>query len=128
MRGLGQCLPVARSRRALLRAGRLAQKIAKQSRRNVAPNSNVISQHIVAFGSIHSRDTHETEARLTRHIIQMIDDLEHRSKIVWALITTRPDLLDPDFVRSGRCSVFVPIFDPEGEDNGDSGSSTHRWA
>jgi hypothetical protein len=53
MRGLGQCLPVARSRRALLRAGRLAQKIAKQSRRNVAPNSNVISQHIVAFGSIH---------------------------------------------------------------------------
>ena len=46
----------------------------------------------------------------------MIDDLPNRSRVVWALITTRPDLLDPDFVRSGRCSLFVPIFDPEGAD------------
>ena len=76
----------------------------------------LVDEAHVAFGSIQSRDTHETEARLSRHIIQMIDDLEHRSRIVWALITTRPDLLDPDFVRAGRCSVFVPIFDPEGED------------
>jgi hypothetical protein len=76
----------------------------------------VVDEAHVAFGSIHSRDTHETEARLTRHIIQMIDDLPNRSRIVWALITTRPDLLDPDFVRAGRCSLFVPIFDPEGED------------
>ena len=42
-------------------------------------------------------------------MIQMIDDLPNRSRVVWALITTRPDLLDPDFVRSGRCSLFVPI-------------------
>jgi hypothetical protein len=76
----------------------------------------LVDEAHVAFGSIHARDTHETEARLTRHIIQMIDDLGHRSRIVWALITTRPDLLDPDFVRAGRCSVFVPIFDPEGDD------------
>jgi ATPase family protein associated with various cellular activities (AAA) len=76
----------------------------------------VVDEAHVAFGSIHSRDTHETEARLTRHIIQMIDDLPNRSRIVWALITTRPDLLDPDFVRAGRCSLFVPIFDPEGDD------------
>lgn len=76
----------------------------------------VVDEAHVAFGSIHSRDTHETEARLARHIIQMMDDLENRSRVVWALITTRPDLLDPDFVRAGRCSLFVPIFDPEGED------------
>ena len=76
----------------------------------------VVDEAHVAFGSIHSRDTHETEARLARHIIQMMDDLENRSRVVWALITTRPDLLDPDFVRSGRCSLFVPIFDPEGDD------------
>ena len=65
---------------------------------------------------MHDRETHETEARLARHMIQMIDDLPNRSRVVWALITTRPDLLDPDFVRSGRCSLFVPIFDPEGAD------------
>ena len=76
----------------------------------------LVDEAHVAFGSIHSRDTHETEARLTRHMIQMIDDLSYRSRIVWALITTRPDLLDPDFVRAGRCSLFVPVFDPEGDD------------
>ena len=86
----------------------------------------LVDEAHVAFGSIHSRDTHETEARLTRHIIQMIDDLGHRSRIVWALITTRPDLLDPDFVRSGRCSVFVPIFDPEGEDLTDFATMVER--
>ena len=32
------------------------------------------------------------------------------------LIPPRPDLLDPDFKRSGRCSLFVPVCDPEGED------------
>ena len=76
----------------------------------------LVDEAHVAFGSMHDRETHETEARLASHMIRMIDDLPNRSRIVWALITTRPDLLDPDFVRSGRCSLFVPIFDPEGAD------------
>ncbi|HEY8167839.1 MAG TPA: ATP-binding protein [Candidatus Limnocylindrales bacterium] len=76
----------------------------------------LVDEAHVAFGSMHDRDTHETEARLASHMIRMIDDLPNRGRIVWALITTRPDLLDPDFVRSGRCSLFVPIFDPEGAD------------
>jgi hypothetical protein len=76
----------------------------------------VVDEAHVAFGSMHDRQTHETEARLASHMIRMIDDLPNRSRIVWALITTRPDLLDPDFVRAGRCSLFVPIFDPEGAD------------
>lgn len=76
----------------------------------------LVDEAHVAFGSMHDRQTHETEARLASHMIRMIDDLPNRGRIVWALITTRPDLLDPDFVRSGRCSLFVPIFDPEGDD------------
>ncbi|MET1231234.1 MAG: ATP-binding protein [Candidatus Limnocylindrales bacterium] len=76
----------------------------------------LVDEAHVAFGSMHDRETHETEARLASHMIRMIDDLPNRSRIVWALITTRPDMLDPDFVRSGRCSLFVPIFDPEGPD------------
>lgn len=79
----------------------------------------LVDEAHAAFGSIHDRDTHETEARLTRHIIQMMDNESNRSNIFWALMTTRPDLLDPDIVRRGRCSLFVPIFDPEGEEAGD---------
>jgi SpoVK/Ycf46/Vps4 family AAA+-type ATPase len=75
-----------------------------------------IDEAHVAFGSIHDPGTHETEARLARNIIQMMDNESARSNVFWALMTTRPDLLDPDIVRRGRCSLFVPIFDPEGED------------
>lgn len=76
----------------------------------------MVDEAHVAFGSIHDPQTHETEARLTGHIIQMMDNERNRGNILWALMTTRPDLLDPDVVRRGRCSLFVPVFDPEGED------------
>lgn len=68
------------------------------------------------FGSIHDSQTHETEKRLTASILEMMDDESMRSRVVWVLATTRPDMLDPDIVRPGRCSLFVPIFDPEEED------------
>jgi SpoVK/Ycf46/Vps4 family AAA+-type ATPase len=76
----------------------------------------VVDEAHVAFGSIHSPGVHETERRLTGNIIQIMDDEALRSKVFWALMTTRPDLLDPDIVRRGRCSLFIPVFDPEGED------------
>ena len=49
----------------------------------------LVDEAHVAFGSIHDRDTHETEARLTRSIIQMMDNESNRSNIFWALMTTR---------------------------------------
>ena len=69
-----------------------------------------------AFGSIQSSQTHETEARLARRVVTMMDDRDKLGRIMWVLITTRPDMLDPDMVRPGRCSIVVPFFDPEGED------------
>lgn len=72
-----------------------------------------------AFGSLHDPDTFQAEALLARHVIQMMSNSKYRSKIFWVLITTRPDLLDPDFVRTGRCSLAVPMFDPEDEDADD---------
>ena len=69
-----------------------------------------------AFASIHDPDTHQADAEYARHMIQMMSNPKYRSKVFWVLITTRPDLLDPDIKRPGRCSLFVPILDPEGED------------
>jgi hypothetical protein len=62
--------------------------------------------------ALHDADAHETDKQFVRHLVQMIGNPKYRSKIFWVLITTRPDLLPPDFVRSGRCSLFVPICDP----------------
>jgi AAA+ superfamily predicted ATPase len=62
------------------------------------------------------KDTHDTEQRLFGNVIKMMGDTKNRSRIVWVLMTARPDNLAPDLKRSGRCGLHLPIFDPEGDD------------
>jgi len=62
------------------------------------------------------RNTHETEQRLFGNVIKMMGDPKNRSRIVWVLMTARPDNLAADLKRSGRCGLHLPVFDPEGED------------
>lgn len=66
------------------------------------------------FGSVHKSETHETEKRLAGNIIKMMGDPTMYGKVLWALMTSRPDELDPD-VKS-RCPVQIPIFDLEGDE------------
>jgi hypothetical protein len=61
-------------------------------------------------------NTHQTEQRLFGNVIQMMGDPRNRSRIVWVLMTARPDNLAPDVKRAGRCGLHLPIFDPEGAD------------
>jgi len=49
-------------------------------------------------------------------VIQMMGDPENRARIVWVLMTARPDNLAPDLKRSGRCGLHLPVFDPEDAD------------
>jgi SpoVK/Ycf46/Vps4 family AAA+-type ATPase len=73
----------------------------------------LVDEAHTAFGSVHGSDTHETERRLAGNIIKMMGDPRFRGKVLWALMTSRPDELDPD-VKS-RAPLQIPIFDPEGE-------------
>ncbi|MBI5154678.1 ATP-binding protein [Candidatus Poribacteria bacterium] len=61
-------------------------------------------------------NTHETEARLFGNLIRMMGDPKNRGRIVWILLTARPDNLAPDLKRSGRAGLHLPVFDPEGDD------------
>jgi hypothetical protein len=72
----------------------------------------LVDEAHTAFGSVHQSDTHETERRLAGNIIKMMGDPRLRGKVLWALMTSRPDELDPD-VKS-RAPLQIPIFDPEG--------------
>ena len=74
----------------------------------------LVDEAHAAFGSIHSGDTHETEKRLMSNIIKMMSDKALLSKVVWCLMTTRPDLLDPDVL--SRAPKQIPIFDLEGSE------------
>jgi SpoVK/Ycf46/Vps4 family AAA+-type ATPase len=62
------------------------------------------------------RDTHETEARLFGNLIRMMGEPKNRGRIIWILLTARPDNLAPDLKRSGRAGLHLSIFDPEGDD------------
>ncbi|MBI2047171.1 ATP-binding protein, partial [Candidatus Pacearchaeota archaeon] len=71
-----------------------------------------------AFGGV-SKETHETERRLTGKIQAMMSDNSLRGKVVWLLMTARIHLLSPDMRRPGRLDMIIPILDPEGEDRTD---------
>lgn len=55
----------------------------------------LVDEAHTAFGSIHSGETHKTEKRLSGNIIKMMGDPSFLGKVVWGLMTSRPDELDP---------------------------------
>ncbi len=77
----------------------------------------LVDEAHTAFGSIHAGDTHKTEKRLSGNIIKMMGDPTFLGKVLWGLMTSRPDELDPD-VKS-RSPVQIPIFDMAGDDRRD---------
>lgn len=74
----------------------------------------LVDEAHTALGSIHGSQVHETEQRLSGNIIKMMGDPSYLGKVVWALMTSRPDKLDPDI--KSRAPIQVPIFDLEGDD------------
>ena len=74
----------------------------------------LIDEAHTAFGSVHQADLHATERRLAGNIIKMMGEPEFLGKVLWGLMTSRPDHLDPD-VKS-RAPIQIPIFDPEGKE------------
>lgn len=67
-----------------------------------------------AFGSVHSADLHATERRLAGNIIKMMGDPAFLGKVLWGLMTSRPDQLDPDI--KSRAPIQIPILDPEDQE------------
>jgi len=63
-----------------------------------------------------SAQTHDVDRRLFGNILKMMSDSSNRGKIVWVIITARPDRLEPDIKRSGRAGEHLPVFDNEGEE------------
>jgi AAA+ superfamily predicted ATPase len=74
----------------------------------------LVDEAHAAFGSVHGQDTHETEKRLAGNIIKMMGNPQLFGKILWGLMTSRPDELDPDI--KSRAPVQIPIFDLQGDE------------
>ena len=80
--------------------------------------SNVMVMYDEADTEIGGRGarTHDVDRRLFGNILRMMSESRNRGKIVWVIITARPDRLEPDIKRSGRAGEHLPVFDNEGSD------------
>lgn len=74
----------------------------------------LVDEAHTALGSVHKGETHETEKRLAGNFIKLMGDPTMFGKVLWGLMTSRPDSLDPD-VKS-RAPIQIPIFDLEGDE------------
>ena len=73
----------------------------------------VIDEADAALGTRAASGDSGTSSRMFAMIASLMSDTHYRGKILWTLVTSRPDLLPVDLKRQGRCEVHIPLFAPE---------------
>src|SRR5438034_2464990 len=76
----------------------------------------VVDEADAALGNRDQEGDSGTSSRVFGMIAAQMGDTRYRGKIVWMLLTARPDLLPIDLKRQGRAEVHIPLFYPERED------------
>ena len=66
------------------------------------------------MGDVNDSQSHEVERRVTAGILKMASDKQYLGKLIWLLMTARPENLSSDVI--SRCSAIIPIFDLDGEE------------
>lgn len=76
----------------------------------------LIDEADTKFVNVNNPKAHETERRLTGYIMDMMVDPAYRH-IHWMLMTSRPNLITPDFFQPARCGNHIYLAsDPENKD------------
>ena len=83
--------------------------------RAMGPVVVVIDEADAALGSRESEGDSGTSSRVFGMIAAQMGDTQYRGRIIWMLLTARPDLLPIDLKRQGRAEVHVPLFYPTDE-------------
>ena len=83
--------------------------------RAMGPVVVVVDEADAALGSRESEGDSGTSSRVFAMIASQMGDTRYRGKIIWMLLTARPDLLPIDIKRQGRAEVHVPLFYPTDE-------------
>ncbi|MHB8899612.1 MAG: ATP-binding protein [Thermoguttaceae bacterium] len=76
----------------------------------------VIDEADAALGTRQAEGDSGTSARVFSMIARQMGDTHYRGKIIWMLLTSRPELLPIDLKRQGRAEVHIPLFYPVEED------------
>jgi SpoVK/Ycf46/Vps4 family AAA+-type ATPase len=80
---------------------------------SLTPVGVVIDEADAALGNREQQGDSGTQSRVFAQIAAFMGDTRNRGKILWFLITARPDLLPIDLKRQGRAEEHIPLFYPE---------------
>jgi AAA+ superfamily predicted ATPase len=84
--------------------------------RAMGPVVVVVDEADAALGSREQEGDSGTSSRVFGMIAAQMGDTQYRGRILWMLLTARPDLLPIDLKRQGRAEVHIPLFYPTDED------------
>lgn len=88
--------------------------------RSLGPVVVIIDEADAALGNREQGGDSGTSARVFSMIARQMGDTRYRGKIVWMLLTSRPDLLPIDLKRQGRAEVHIPLFYPQDQEEIDA--------
>ena len=80
--------------------------------RAMGPVVVVVDEADAALGSREQEGDAGTSSRVFGMIAAQMGDTQYRGRIIWMLLTARPDLLPIDLKRQGRAEVHIPLFYP----------------
>jgi AAA+ superfamily predicted ATPase len=83
--------------------------------RAMGPVVVVVDEADVALGGREQEGDSGTSSRVFGMIAAQMGDTRYRGRIIWMLLTARPDLLPIDLKRQGRAEVHIPLFYPTDE-------------
>lgn len=84
--------------------------------RTLAPIVVLIDEADAALGTRRSDGDSGVNARVFSRIAAAMGDTSNRGRILWILMTCRPDLLPIDLKRQGRCEEHIALFYPQTEE------------
>src|SRR5262249_8740036 len=83
--------------------------------RSLGPVVVLIDEADAALGTRQAEGDSGTSSRVFAMIASQMRDPRYPGRIVWLLLTSRPDLLPIDLKRQGRAEVHLPLFYPQDE-------------
>ena len=81
--------------------------------RVMGPVAVMIDEADAALGDRSSSGDSGTSSRVFAQIASQMGNTDYRGKIVWFLMTCRPDLLPIDIKRQGRAEIHIALFYPQ---------------
>jgi AAA+ superfamily predicted ATPase len=81
--------------------------------RSLGPVVVIIDEADAALGDRRADGDSGTSGRVFSMIASQMGNTRYRGRIIWMLLTSRPDLLPIDLKRQGRAEVHIPLFYPQ---------------